>query len=546
MNYVKLVLSGTYRETGIQTKGIASAAGKEGFRFDLFFLKVENLVTKKNVKKVLVECRHDFSAGVFAGLEEICERFETLKAAGKEVYFYSAAYGLQQLVLASAASYRLIHPMGSVKFLGIAQSFSFMKNLMRKYGLEAEVFRRGSYKSAGDRFRTDRLEPPTREQYEFFQHTLMDSISSYLMKGFGKTEDDISYLLEGNILTAEAAEDSSWIDEVVTVGDFENRWKENGDKEFSFRKVPEKAGTGFSLKSRQLAVLVFEGAIVDGRSRRDPMMGQAVGAASFIPHIRKLRDDKKVKAVVFRINSGGGSAFASEEIAAELRLLAEKKPLIISMSEVAGSGGYWISCSGRKTLALPTTLTGSIGVISIYFAVYRLMARLGFSHDTIKIGEHADAASGYRALTEAERKLLDSEIGEMYRSFVKMVADFRKLSEDEVDGLARGRVWPGSAAVEHKLVDAAGGLAASLKEAAEAAGMKSPLIKFYPEVKHGLIERLIMNMSKEDEDAAEAVSGAAGAAEAALIISGWSRLLKGINSHTGPYALMEERLIDWI
>ena len=536
MSYIRLVLSGRYRETGIQTKGLASAAEKEGFRFDVFYLKVENIINKKNITKVLIECRSDFSVGLFAGLEEICERIERLKAAGKEVYFYSAAYGVQQLVIGSSASYRLIHPMGTVKFLGLSQSFSFMKRVMRRFGIESEVFRRGEFKSAGDSFNSDRLEEPNREQYEFYLSSLMQTVRDRLKRGYGKTDDDLDEMIGGSVLTAESASDLSWIDEIVPLGEFENRWKEDNDKEFSFKKNPEKASSGFSLKSKQVAVLVFEGAIVDGHSRREPLMGQAVGDASFIPQIRKLRDDKKVKAVVFRINSGGGSAYASEEIASELRLLAEKKPLVVSMSEVAGSGGYWISCCGRKTLALPTTLTGSIGVISIYFSLYRLLERLGLSHDTIKTGELADAGSSLRAMTDVERKMLDSEIGNMYSSFINMVSDFRKIPVENVDAVARGRVWPGAAAVEHKLIDGCGGLSDAVKEAAEAAGINKPLIRFYPEVKHGLVEKLVMNMSKDEGDAAEAVS----------LISGLKAFSKNPAVLSEPSAIMEEEVFKWI
>ena len=535
MSYVRLVLSGSYHETGIQTRGLSSAARNAGFRFDVFFLKVEALKRKKDVKKVLIECRQDFSA-LAAGLEEIRERIEALKACGKEVYFYSSSYSGPQLYLAAACSYRLIHPMGTVRFFGLSQSFLFARRIMRRFGIDSEIIRRGGYKSAGDRFRTDKLEEPNREQYEHFMSTVMDSLREGIKSGFDKNNDDIEQLIGGRVLTADAAADASWIDEIVTAGEFLERWKTQGDKEFKFRKTPEKAGHGFSFVSRQIAVLVFEGAIVDGHSRRDPVMGQAVGAVSFIPRIRELRDDRKVKAVVFRINSGGGSAFASEEITAELRLLAGKKPLIVSMSEIAGSGGYWISCCGRKTFALPTTLTGSIGVISIYLAWHRLLENIGLTHDTIRKGEYADTGSPLRAMTDRERNIIELEIENMYRGFVDMVAGFRKISPDDVDAAAQGRVWPGSSARDYKLVDEMGGLSDAVRAAAEEAGISRPVVRFYPEVKHGLIERLIMNISKEDDESLETIAA----------LSGLSRLAEGALKSCGPMALTEEELFRWI
>lgn len=535
MNYSRLVLSGVYRETGILTKGLASAAGKEGFRFDHFYLKVEALKRNKNVKKIIIECSHDFSVRIFAGLEEIRERIVTLVSSGKEVYFYSAAYGVQELFLSAACSYRLIHPMGTVRFFGLSQSFTFAKRLMRRFGIDAEVIRRGKFKSAGDRFKTDRLEESNKEQYEHFLDSVMNIIQEGIKTGFEKNSDDLKELLDGRVLTADDAADASWIDEVVTFSEFINRWKEDKDKEHRFKKTPEKIRGGFSLKARKVAVLVFEGAVVDGHSRRDLLMGQAIGADSFIPQIRKLREDKKVKAVVLRINSGGGSAFASEDITAELRLLAKKKPLVVSMSEVAGSGGYWMSCCGRKTFALPTTLTGSIGVISIYLSWYRLLDKLGIKHDTIKNGEFADTGSPLRAVSEKEKAVIDSEIENMYRGFVRMTAEARNLSEEQVDLLGQGRVWPGCSAVQNKLVDEAGGLTTAIKSAAFEAGLKKPTVQFYPEVKHGLIERLIMNISKDDEETLKA----------AVVISGVTEIISKANLNTGPLALMEEVLLNW-
>ncbi len=536
MNYAVLVLTGTYRETEIQTRGLTSASVGRRFRFDVFYLKVESLINRKNVRKILIDCRNDFSTGIFAGLEEIRERIEALKTAGKEVFFYSDSYSGPQLYLASACSYRLLHPMGTLRFFGLSQSFTFMKGLMRKLGIDTEIIRRGRYKSAGDSFGKDKLEDPNREQYEHFLSTVMETISSGIKSGFEKNDDDLAELLDGRVLSAEEAADASWIDEIVNIGSFRERWKSEGDKEIKFRKTPVRSGKRFVFGTGEVAVLVFEGAVIDGHSRRDPVLGQAIGSDSFIPQIIKLKEDKKVKAVVFRINSGGGSAFASENITSELRLLAEKKPLIVSMSEVAGSGGYWMSCCGRKTYALPTTLTGSIGVISIYPSWPRLLERLGINHETLRNGEHADAGSPLRGLSVKEKSIVDSEIDNMYKGFINMVAEFRQLPVDAVDSIAQGRIWPGVTATRHKLVDESGGLTDSIRIAASEAGVKNPVLKFYPQVKHSLVERLIMNVSKEDEETIEAAS----------LIKSLSKLIGKSTVKTGPVALMEEELFRWI
>ncbi|MDC7125811.1 MAG: signal peptide peptidase SppA [Spirochaetales bacterium] len=509
MKYYKIVLSGAYRETGIQTKGLMSAADKEGFRFDQFYIKTEMLLKQKDVDKIFIECRTDFTVSLFAGLEEICERIEKLKENGKEVYFYAASYGVKELYIASFCSFRIIHPLGSLKFPGISQSFSFTSRFLRRFGVEAEVVRRAEYKSAGDRFSTDRLQDANKEQYEFYLNSVMAELKAKIISGFGKTSDDLQLLLDGKVYPASVAEDESWIDEVATSSEFLERWKDGGDKEFKIKKLPDKIGGKFSFKSSQIAVLVFEGSIIDGHSKRHPLLGQSVGAESFIPVIRKIRENKKIKAVVLRINSGGGSAIASEDITSELRLLADKKPLIVSMSEVAGSGGYWMSCCGEKTFALPTTLTGSIGVISIYLNWHRLSDSLGLTHDTIRIGEHSDLGSPYRSITEKERQIIDGEIENMYGSFIQTVSSARKLENTAVRKIAGGRVWPGLAASENGLVDSVGGLSAAIKAAMNAAGKENASIKFYPEIKQGLAEKLLSNLSKNDEDDLELLTNIA-------------------------------------
>lgn len=540
MNYTKIILSGSYRETGKQTKGMLSAAGSEGFRFDSFYLKVDRLIRKNNIKKILIICRQDFSAGIFGGLEEVRTRLEALSLSGKELYFYAPAYGAAQLYLASVCTHRLIHPMGTVRFSGLSRTFSFFRNLMRRYGIDAEVIRRGQYKSAGDRFRTDSLADPVREEYGRFTEVVMSVLRDGIIEGFGKKGADLDLMLEGRIFNAAEAVEQSWADRICTDGTLENEWKKDKEKEVKIKKISNRTKRGFRPGAGTVAVLVFEGAVIDGHSKRDPMLGQAIGDASFIPQIRKLTENRNVKAVVLRINSGGGSAFASESITAELRTLAEKKPLIVSMSEVAGSGGYWMSCCGRKTLALSTTLTGSIGVISIYISWYKLMQKLGITHDTIKIGEHADTGSPLRPLTADERRIIDAEIESMYDNFISLVADFRKMSKEEVDSLGQGRVWAGRDAVGNKLVDSSGGLSDAVEAAAAEAGIKRPVVRFYPEIQHSLIERLMMNTSKEDESAAQLLSRGASL----------NSLLSGNFRNTGwgssPAAVMEQIFNKWV
>ena len=539
MTYTKLVLSGPYRETEKQVKGVLSAAGSEGFRFDRFYLATDAIIRRKNIDTLLVIFRPDFSPGPAGGLEEIRSRLEAVAGSGKKVVFYASSYSAAELYLASACGSRIIHPLGSLRLSGLSVSFSFYKRIMRRLGVEAEIFRRGRFKSAGDRFRSDGMDEALREQYSEYLEEVDSILRAGISAGYGKGGGEIDALAGGEVLTAEDAEAAGWIDRICTESELLGEWKEKKHKEIKLKDSVNRTGRGLRALRGRLAVLVFEGAVVDGRNRRDPMLGQAVGDVSFIAQIKKLADDKKVKAVVLRINSGGGSAFASAGITAELRILAEKKPLVVSMAGVAGSGGYWLSCCGRKTFALPATLTGSIGVISIYFSWYRLLDRLGITHGTLKTAEFADLGSPLREMSEKEKEMIDREIGTMYDSFVSMVSDFRKMEPASVEAAAEGRVWSGKSALKLGLVDASGGLDAAVAEAAAAAGMKRPYLKFYPEVHRSFIERMLASSSREEESI---LSEGSRIEAAANFVLGLEASAPGAEYLSKPLAIIEQLL----
>ncbi len=197
-------------------------------------------------------------------------------------------------------------------------------------------------------------------------------------------------------------------------------------------------------------MLFLEGAIADGRSRRSLLTGQTIGAESFLPHIKRLRDDRSVAAVVLRVNSGGGSATASEDLYAEIRRLAEKKPVAVSFGGVAASGGYWVACSGAKIFAETTTLTGSIGVFSLSFHAESAMRHYGIGASVIRRGQSADRGSFLRSPTPGEEAQLEAEVDRVYGEFLDRVAKARVKDRNEIDTIAQGRVWSGSDAVRYR------------------------------------------------------------------------------------------------
>lgn len=491
MKYVSLTLSGRFAETEPQTRSLQAAAASSRFRFDIFLVAVERILDDRKIERVLVDCRPDFAPALFAGAEAVREQLARLSTAGKEVSFYAREYDLLRLYLASACTTRLMHPLGRLSFLGHARPFLFFRNLMDKQKVEPQIIRRGEYKSAGDRFRTDSLDKPNAEQYQAYLDRLMEETQVAVEHGFNKSRADLKELLQGTILTAEASREEGWIDEIGTV----SRWRGERKKEKVKEQKLKKIGSSYGKGRKKIAVLIFEGSIIDGESKQLPLLGQALGDSSFVPHIQELAEDKSVKGVVLRINSGGGSATASEELLSALRELREKKPLVVSMSELAGSGGYWLALEAERIFAQATTLTGSIGVITLLFTVQKLLKRIGVTSQTLRTAPFADLGSALRSLTKEEQKMLQSVVDELYESFVQKVAKARERSYQEIEKVSRGRVWSGFDAVTQGLVDEVGGITSAVTYLQGNLGLKRCTVSFHPRVKRSLLQKLLMKGS---------------------------------------------------
>lgn len=510
MRYAVLSLTGTYAETAPSPRSLVAPGRAPLFRFDRFLASVEYLLKRKKVDTVLVDQHLDFQPGFPGAVEAIRHQLERLAAAGKRLVFYARSYETSSLFLASACAERMIHPLGTVRFQGLSRSFLFYKKLLDRFDVRAEVIRRGRFKSAGDPFRVDRLDEHNREQHAALLDGTIRRYIETIRSGMGKEPSEIEELLAGKMLGAEEAVAAGWVTQSTTRGNLVAGWRKQKARETSLAKVKRSFGRG-----KRVAVLVLEGAIVDGRSRRDPMLGQSLGSDSFVPQIERLAKNKSVKGVVLRVNSPGGSAIASEEIAASLAQLAEKKPLVVSMSGVAGSGGYWVAVPGERIFAEANTITGSVGVISMLFSARKGLTRLGITESTIKIGELADLGSPFREITERERTLLEDEVERLYQAFLSKVAAARKSSSEEIHKIAEGRIWAGADARERGLVDEEGGLDKALDYLKGKLKLKHIRVEFHPVVRYSLIQRIIMRNTAEIEAPASSTAGARLAARVA-------------------------------
>lgn len=491
MKYVVIALKGTYCEIGGQVQSIS--APKKLFRLDRLMELCAWIKKKRSIGTVLMIRHPDFLAPSFGALESIHALVRDL-SQHKELWYYATDYDLIDIYLASACTNRIIHPLGTLCLRGLAWQQIFFKKLLDKHGVEVEVFRRGSYKSAADPFRCDSLDQYNREQLERLLEVTFQTLSSEIMQDSAYSQQLMDSLLGGETLTAADAVAKQLVTEAVSEHELRNRWKKNKVSELVKKRYKGVYGSG-----TRIAVLVFEGAIVDGSNREDALMGQCIGDDFMVKHIRKLREKKRIKGVVFRINSGGGSATASESIQRELRLLAAEKPLVVSIGPIAASGGYWISTSGHRVFAQATSITGSIGVIMLHMSMQRPLEHLGLDHDSVKQGEFADFGSALRSLSQTERDVLEQMTEYYYQEFLQLVGNARSMSPEQVHTYAEGRLWTGVDALEHGLIDQVGGLQEALSHLAQTLNKETLKIEFHPVVKQPWLVRMVNSNMEKDQ-----------------------------------------------
>jgi len=437
---------------------------------------------------VLVVRGPNFSAPVFGAIEEIHAALSRLTEAGKAVYYYASEYEMTDCCLASACTKRMMHPLGTLAFRGTARTDLFFRNALEKHKIGVSIIRKGSYKSAASAFQNTAYDEFDRAQKQRLLDVSVEFCRNAVIQSGMMAQEMLDALLDGDFLSAEAALQKEIIDGMQLPDSLTAEWKKNKQKPVKTKKVRQKR----KRNRNQIAVLFHEGAIAEGKNRTSPLLGQVIGDEAMVREIQKLEKNKRVKAAVFRINSGGGSAAASENILQALKSLAEKKPLAVSMGPVAGSGGYWIAGAGRRIFADSTTVTGSIGVISLFFELQELLSSFGITADTIKQGKSADFGSTLRNMTDEEQKRFEDHTGRIYQEFIKRTAAARNMAEKDVAEIAEGRVWIGTDAVQNGLIDEIGGLREAVDWIKRETALRRSRTVYYPVIKKPFIQRLLM------------------------------------------------------
>ena len=428
----------------------------------------------------------------FATSEEIRNALLAFKKSGKFIIAYSEMMSQRSYHVANVADKIYVNPKGFFDWTGFSSELLFLKGTLEKLDIEPQIFYAGKFKSATEPFRTDKMTAENKLQTSVW---LNDLYAHFLINAAAERKTDTATLHrlanEGAIKNPQDAVANKLIDAVKYDDEIKDEIKQRLNlgkyDKINFISINSyfKTGGHKKLSGERIALIYAQGNIIDGAGDQ----GQ-IGSADYIKLIRKARLDKTIKAIVFRVNSGGGSALASETIWRELSLAKKEKPVVVSFGDVAASGGYYISCAADSIFASPTTITGSIGVFGIIPNMEGFFKnKLGVTFDGVKTAPYADLGAVYRPMNENEKKFVQQSIDEIYMSFKQRVADGRKKPVEFVDSIAQGRVWSGNRAIGIGLVDKFGGLQDAVDCAARLAKLKEYRLREYPEIQN-LFDRL--------------------------------------------------------
>lgn len=421
----------------------------------------------------------------WASLQTIRRALTEFKESGKPIIASGKSFTLPEkaLYLASVADSIFADPHTMVEMNGFAMTVEFYKNLLDRLHIKVEVVRAGTYKSAVEPFFRTNLSDNNRDQLQAILDDITDTFVWDVAESRGLEPEYIRRQMDNNgTITAKDALESGLLDGLRYDDEVRRSLALSAglDPDDKLRTVSFNSYARDSRKSMkrgpdEVAVVYAVGSIMPGKSSDVPnpfLGGKTVGSETFMDAIRRARRSKRTKAIVIRINSPGGVAPAADAMLREIREAAQELPVVISMGDVAASGGYWMAMGSQTVVAEPLTLTGSIGVFSLMFNASGFMDEtLGINYDGVKSGPYADMYSGLRSFSTEERAMLQRSTDQIYRAFLGLVADARDLEVDDVDRLAQGRVWTGMAAKERGLIDELGGLDRAIELAVEAAGI---------------------------------------------------------------------------
>jgi protease-4 len=460
---------------------------------------IRHAKTDEKIQGIFLEPRF-FMAGI-ATLQELRGELADFRSSGKFILSYAEYYTEGAYYLCSVADEMYITPgYGMLEFNGLSAEYTFFSGLFEKVGIEPQIFRVGEYKSAVEPLVRKDLSEENKEQISVF----MNHIYDYLLEDIAESRDMAIEEVRkiSNSMLARSTEDAvelglidgeKYYNEILDILK-EKLAIEEADEDVSmitYRKYNKSYSTGKYSKER-IAVIIGEGSIIPGRADN-----QMIGSDTYAKLIKNARESDRVKAVVIRINSGGGNPLASDVIWKEIKLTAEKKPVVASIADVAASGGYYIVMACDKVYASPTSITGSIGIYGVLFNVEELFEdKLGITFDNISTGEYSDMYTMTRPLTPFEKDIIQKDVEKGYEIFTSKAAADRNMSIEDILKVASGRVYSGHEAIENGLIDEFGTLEDAIHSAAELAELDEYSVRYYP-IQKTFFEQIMADLGNE-------------------------------------------------
>ena len=480
-----LDLEGTLSER-VQDNPFQTLMGEENqaYGLDDILASIQKAKDNEDIKGIYLQTA--FLETSFASLEEIRHALLDFKESGKFIVAYADQYTQDMYYLASVADKIIVNPQGSISWHGLASQPIFFKDLLKKVGVEMQIFKVGTYKSAVEPFIATEMSDANREQVTAFLSSiwgrLLEDVSASRnipVETLNKYANEMMDLQPAETYLANGLADTLLYKDGVLdyLKEISGREADESLRTLSLEDMKNvKRNTPLDKSGNIIAVYYAFGGIDDSTSPEEGINSEKV-----IKDLRKLREDETIKAVVLRVNSPGGSAYGSEQIWREVVLLKEKKPVIVSMGDYAASGGYYISCAADYIVADPTTLTGSIGIFGMFPNMEELLTdKLGLHFDMVKTNKFADMGTLARPFNSDERAAMQNYINNGYKLFVKRCADGRGMSVEAIEKIAEGRVWTGATAKELGLVDELGGLNKAIEIAAQKAEVEAYSLLTYP------------------------------------------------------------------
>ena len=463
---------------------------------------VEKAKADDNVKGIYIE------AGMFApdgpaSVQALRDKLVDFKKSGKWIVAYGDQYTQSAYWLCSVADKVIVNPEGMVDWHGLCTETMYFKDLMAKFGVKMQIAKVGKFKSAVEPYFADKMSDANREQISVYLNGIWGNVVKDVAQSRkldAKTlnayaDSLVTFASADELLKMKLVDQVAYYDEVRV--DIKKRLDLDEDDNISQVSVKQMCAQPNKNKADdRIAVYYAYGDIVSD-TQGGMSEGASICSANMVPDLEALMNDDDVKAVVLRVNSPGGSAYASEQIWRAVTRLKAKKPVVVSMGTYAASGGYYISCAANYIYAEPTTLTGSIGIFGMFPDVSGLLTdKLGLKFDQVKTNKYSNFGTSSRPFTEEEMTYLTNMVDRGYKTFTKRVSDGRKIPVERVYEIAEGRVWLGQDALKIKLVDGIGGIDQAVAKAAELAKVKEYRTRAYP-AKADMIESLLNRASSE-------------------------------------------------